>query len=311
MKKNKNILILTPVYEDADTFYILAKHISKILKTFEIIAVEDGSLNNTIDLKKIPKNTKTTVVKLKRNVGHQQAIAIGLCFIYTKFKDSHDVVIMDSDGEDKPNSINELLNHLSDKNIDVVVASRKSRIESFVFKFFYQIYKLIFKILTGRFINFGNFMAIKGSSIERLLSYHQLSTHIASTVLLSKLRIFNLPIDRGSRYLGKSKMNFSALVLHGFHALMNFSDNVLVRLGLISIFSLLAILIIIFLIIFLKAIGMATPGWFSLALGLLTILLIQIGAFVLIFLIVSGKNKDSNDLVDTLIQTIKQYETNI
>ena len=66
---------------------------------------------------------------------------------------------------------------------------------------------------------------------------------------------------------------------------MIFADFVLVRLGIASLIFIGVIAAVIIATIFLKSIGMATPGWFSIALGMLTLLLIQIAAFVLMFTI--------------------------
>jgi hypothetical protein len=83
-------------------------------------------------------------------------------------------------------------------------------------------------------------------------------------------------------------MSFSGLVLHGFRALMVFAEDVLVRVGIacasIAALSLLGVA----LTVFLKLIGFATPGWFSLSLGILLLVLLQTGALTLMTLMLSG-----------------------
>ena len=305
------LVIVTPVYEDTESLYQLAEKIESIYHDqVTLIAVEDGSLHHIIDVNQFPKRMNIHILRLKRNVGHQKAIAIGLSFLEDKIIDTTKVVIMDSDGEDLPESINELIKPLEQEKVDIAVSIRKSRVESFKFKFFYHVYRLIFKFLTGYNIRFGNFMALKLSSMKRLLNYTELSVHLAGTVILSKCRINSVLIDRGPRYAGQSKMNFAGLVLHGMRALMIFADFVLVRLGLASLFFIGIIAIVIFSTIFLKGIGMATPGWFSIALGMLTILLIQIAAFVLMFLMISRNKDDHKNQKNTLLDLISVAETN-
>ena len=302
------LVIVTPVYEDTESFYQLTQKIESIYKEqVAVIAVEDGSLHHVIDMKQCPSKISVHVVRLKRNVGHQKAIAVGLSYLEDKISNNTKVVVMDSDGEDRPETINELTKALDKDNIDIAVSIRKSRVESFKFKLFYQVYRLIFKLLTGHNIRFGNFMALKSGSMKRLLTYAELPTHLAGTVILSKCRINPILIDRGPRYAGQSKMNFSGLVLHGLRALMIFADFVLVRLGLTSLIFIGVIGTVIVATIFLKGIGMATPGWFSIALGMLTLLLIQIAAFVLMFLMQSDNKhhisefaKDWLKLIDTV-----------
>lgn len=305
------LVIVTPVFEDTESFYQLAQKIEDIYQDkVALVAVEDGSLHHVIDINQCPKIMSIYVLRLKRNVGHQKAIAIGLNYLQDKILDSTKVVVMDSDGEDRPETINELTELLDQEKVDITVSVRKSRVESFKFKLFYQVYRLIFKLLTGHNIRFGNFMAMKLGSIKRLLNYTELSTHVAGTVILSKCRINFVSIDRGARYAGESKMNFAGLVLHGLRALMIFADFVLVRLGLASLFVIGILAIVIFSTIFLKSIGMATPGWFSIALGMLILLLIQISAFVLMFLMTSRHQEDHVSQKNILLDLISATETN-
>jgi hypothetical protein len=168
------------------------------------------------------------------------------------------------------------------------VAQRKSRVETFRFKAFYAVYKLFFSIMTGRAISFGNFMALKASSVKRLVAMQELSIHIAGAVLASKLRTAVCPLDRGERYAGQSKMNFVGLVLHGFKGLMVFAEDVLVRVGIAC--ALIATLSVIGAIaaIMLKLLGFSTPGWFSVALGILVLMLLQTGALALMTLMLTG-----------------------
>ena len=305
------LVILTPVYEDTESFYQLAKEIESIYQDHvTMVAVEDGSLHYVIDMKQVPASMNVHVLRLKRNVGHQKAIAIGLNYLEDKISDTTKVVIMDSDGEDRPQTINELIKQLEQDKVDIAVSVRKSRVESFKFKLFYEVYRLIFKLLTGHNIRFGNFMALKLGSMRRLITYAELPIHVAGTVILSKCRINFVLIDRGPRYAGESKMNFSGLVLHGLRALMIFSDYVLVRLGLTSLFFVGVIATVIMMTIFLKSIGMATPGWFSIAMGMLILLLIQIAAFVLMFLMTSRSKDDHTSQRNILLDLIGVTETN-
>ena len=91
---------------------------------------------------------------------------------------------------------------------------------------------------------------------------------------------------------------------------MIFADFVLVRLGLASLIFIGVIATVIMVTIFLKSIGMATPGWFSIALGMLSMLLIQILAFVLMFLMISRHQEDHISQKNILLDLISAAETN-
>ena len=96
-------------------------------------------------------------------------------------------------------------------------------------------------------------------------------------------------------------MNFVGLVLHGFKGLMVFAEDVLVRTGIAS--GLIASLSVLGGVsaIVLKIIGLSTPGWFSVALGLLVLMFLQTGALALMTLMLTGVMRSN------VITPIQQY----
>jgi len=288
-------IIITPIYEDATASSKLFSDLALLYgDTIYIVAVDDGSVHEPININHITDaNLHGVVLKLKRNVGHQRAIAIGLGYVADKLSNAKNAIIMDSDGEDAPTSIKALLEDLQQPNIDIVVSKRKSRVETIWFTLFYSFYKRLFKLLTGRKISFGNFIALKQPAIKRLVAMPELWTHVAGCVLASKLRVSERLLDRGPRYAGVSKMNFVGLALHGFKALMVFSEDVLVRVGIICSIVAIMSLLGMALAIALKALSFATPGWFSIALGILLLVFLQTGALTLMSLLLTGVVKNN------------------
>ena len=200
------MIVVTPVFEDTEASSIL---FSELAKTFgsdiHVVAVDDGSVRQPLLLDgMLAAGISGEIVTLKRNVGHQRAIAIGLAYIADQFPDADRVIVMDSDGEDLPQTIAVLTAELDKGDVDVVVAERKSRIETLRFKAFYVVYKGLFKLLTGRKISFGNFMALDKVAVHRLAAMGELATHVAGTVLMSRLRWRTHALDRGPRYAGQS-----------------------------------------------------------------------------------------------------------
>lgn len=291
----QTIIIVTPVYEDriaAEKLFQELKFEFKKTPIF-VIAVDDGSVNNPLVSSKT-NDMNGLIIKLNRNVGHQQAISIGLHYASDHYPDN-DLVVMDCDGEDLPSSASVLIEklHKSD-NYDVVVAQRRSRKESWLFKTFYVFYRCLFRLLTGKSITFGNFMAIKPSALFRLVRMQELWTHLAGCVVISKLRIYREPIDRGSRYHGQSKMSFVSLVQHGFKALTVFAEDVLIRIAIGCISMATFVVIGIFLVFLLKVINMATPGWASLLIGVLFLILLQTGMITLLCLLLTNLSKKTS-----------------
>lgn len=284
-----DLVVVTPVYEDLEASSRLFQELRNAHgERVYVVAVDDGSVRQPLPPEAIAAaGLDGVVIRLRRNVGHQRAIAIGLNYVADQLAPRR-VVVMDSDGEDLPASITDLEQALAGDGADVAVASRRSRVETFRFRAFYWVYKSLFSLLSGRSIDFGNFMMLKPAALARLTAMHEVWIHVAAGVLTSKLRIAAVPLDRGPRYAGQSKMNFVGLALHGFKALMVVAEDVLVRVGIAC--TLVAVLSVIGVItaIFLKIIGFATPGWFSVALGIMLLVFLQTGTLTLMTLMLTG-----------------------
>lgn len=312
------LVVVTPVYEDVEASSRLFHELSaQFHDDVFVVAVDDGSVKQPMDIGSFENaGIDGVVLKLRRNVGHQRAIAIGLGYVSEHIQPEQNVVVMDSDGEDLPSTIPDLLQQLKADDLDVVVAQRKSRVETFRFKAFYAVYKLVFSLMTGRAISFGNFMALKAHAVKRLVALQELSIHVASAVLASKLRTGICPLDRGPRYAGQSKMNFVGLALHGFKGLMVFAEDVLVRVGITC--TLIASLSVVGAVAAatLKILGFSTPGWFSVALGILVLMFLQTGALALMTLMLTGVVRGGtvttaiiyHDFVDQIIETSKRAD---
>ena len=285
-----NTVVITPVYEDLDAAAQLFAELRRSVgDDLFVLAVDDGSVRQPLSATDLEAaGVAGAVLKLTRNMGHQRAIAVGISFAAEHAAPDATIIVMDSDGEDRPETIAELAAVLADPDIDIAVAQRRSRVETLRFRAFYVVYKFLFAVLTGRKISFGNFMALKGKVLSRLSATQELPVHFAAAVLNSRLRIQMVPIDRGARYAGQSKMNFVGLVLHGSRGLMVFAEDVTVRVGLASVMVGAGTILLSMAVVVLKLIGLSTPGWFSVALGILFLIFLQTGALALMTLMLTG-----------------------
>jgi polyisoprenyl-phosphate glycosyltransferase len=133
-----------------------------------ILLVDDGSTVPTPEKfgdGKYSSIESIDVLHLRRNVGHQRAIAVGLCYIEANCP-CHHVVIMDCDGEDDPRDVPRLIREcLAHKEQKIIFAMRTRRSESLAFKFFYSLYRLSHFLLTGIPVRVGNFSVVPMSSM--------------------------------------------------------------------------------------------------------------------------------------------------
>jgi hypothetical protein len=130
--------------------------------------------------------------------------------------------------------------------------------------------------LTGVSVRVGNFSIFPSAYLSRLVVMSELWNHYAAAVFRSGLPFTTIPIPRGYRIAGKSKMKFVSLIAHGMSAISVFGDVVGVRLLVIcmagSFLTALAILAVIAIRLFTER---AVPGWATYTVGTLIVILIQ------------------------------------
>ena len=180
------------------------------------------------------------MLSLNKNLGSQKSIAIGLKYLENK-KISQIITIMDSDGEDDPSKINEMINE-AERNLDCVVTSnRTSRKESFIFKILYMFHKLLTFVLSSHWISYGNFSSFHSKNLSDILKNNKAWLAYSSAVSLN-CRIKRVYAKRRERYYGQSKVNFLGLVLHSLRVISVLHLNVILfSLSYLSIFILITI----------------------------------------------------------------------
>jgi hypothetical protein len=288
--------IIIPYYEDLESASIFLPNLIALHSDVRLILIDDGSILDPLessphllsDLK-----TKIDILTLARNMGHQYAIATGLNYATENYPDSN-ILVMDIDGEDDPKTINEIIKGVDTLLPTAIVASRNRRHASITFKYFYYLYKFSFRLFTGRQINFGNYVALNSGAAKILCTFNELWLHLAATILISKIKINYVKIDRGIRLGGVSKMKFTPLIMHGLRSFMVFVEDVLVRIGIVSSLVSISALIIIIGIFLLKISGHATPGWSSILISIFLLIFFQAAILSFILLLNVGISKRLN-----------------
>ena len=233
--------IILPTYNDWKSLSILLIQIEKYLKNtnniYKILIIDDNSFEkNKYKLNKNRFFKEIKILTLKKNVGSQKAIATGLKFI-SKYKNKNDdkFIIMDSDGEDDPKKIKEIIK-LIDKNhkIKVITMNRTIRKESFFFSILYEIHLLLTFFITFKYIRFGNFSYLNRKVIDIITKKKEL--WLAYSATLNKY--FNskesILAPRRKRISGKSKMSYSGLVSHSINIQSVYMKNIFISYALYS-----------------------------------------------------------------------------
>jgi len=285
------LTVLIPVFNDWDVADALVSKLDvafgKSGLTGRVVFVDDGSTE--LPPQEFPKTPPKTlqevrILELKKNLGHQRALAVGLVHLHLKSVEGV-VVLMDGDGEDEPSEIPRLLEEFGRQGRrKVVFAARARRAEGIVFKLFYQIYRVIHRLLVGFDIRIGNFSAVPAAFLQPLVVTSDLWNHYAASVIKTKLPHTSIPINRAKRLAGESKMNFVGLVIHGLSAMSVFGDAVGVRLLTVTgIFAVATVALMIATVFVKFTTHLAIPGWATTAIGSLLVLLCQCLLLSLIF----------------------------
>ena len=214
----KKFIILIPLYNDWKSVSKLLDKINSLTENrdaeLSVVIVNDASTESRSGLASNFKKIKSIkILNMKKNTMHQRCIAAGLKYICENENFDH-VIIMDADGEDRPEEINDFLDRVQENPKMTITGNRFKRSEGIIFRILYEIHKLLTLVFTGKLIKFGNFSCLPNNHVKQLIQKPYLwNSYSSSVVRAIKDRTF-IPSIRGVRYVQPSKMNFLGLVFH-------------------------------------------------------------------------------------------------
>jgi hypothetical protein len=291
------LVVAIPVFNDWAVVQELLRGLDGALAAREmqarVLIIDDASTEPAPDaLDAFTALSAVEAVTLRRNLGHQRAIAIGLAFIEAQ-RPCDMVVVMDGDGEDLPADVPRLVDKCRESGgTTVVFAARARRSESLWFRLGYAAFKAIHRVLTGTPVRVGNFSLVPWSQLQRLVVVSEVWNHYAAAVFKARLPRDYVETSRGRRLGGRSSMSFVTMVVHGLSAIAVYGEVVGVRL-------LCATAIIVTLVAaaciaalgWTLAMGIALPTWATIASGALLVVASQatVMSFVFVFIVLSSR----------------------
>ena len=293
LKTNQpSVVICIPVFNDAKSATLLLNQIDSVAAglpyDFAVVFVDDGSREEEC----------VALLRLRRNLGHQRAIAIGLSFIAAE-TDADYVVVMDGDGEDCPSSLPKLLAAAVEGSPhSAVFAERLKRHDGAGFMIGYRAFRLLHKLFVGRDVKVGNFSILPRPVVERVVGVSEIWNHYAAGVFHARIPVVQVPIVRGRRLAGESKMNLPSLVMHGICALSVWSDVIVSRLFVIVAGLMAAVIVALTAVLMIRlSTSAAIPGWATAAAGMLVIGGLLLGIVSLLLAVfVLGNRSSANFL---------------
>ena len=240
----KKLIILISIYNDWKSVFKLLENIDLQIADWDtevsILIVNDAS---TEDRPKTELNLKqiksVRIINMKKNRGHARCYAAGLKFL-TEKEDFDQIILMDGDGEDRPEELTMLVNKSKENPLKTVTANRIKRSEGPFFKFLYQSHKILAYIFTGKLIKFGNYVWLPKIFASKLAKEACIWSSFSGSVakIISDSDRTSIASIKGQRYFGPSKMNFFDLLIHSFSIIAVFKRTTIVRSALFLIFYL-------------------------------------------------------------------------
>lgn len=190
----------------------------------EILIVDDGSNDGTAEKLKAWTATepRIRVITLSRNFGHQAAISAGVFAARGSA-----VIVMDSDLQDPPNVIPELIASWQ-QGADVAYAVRRSRSGETRFKraTASAFYRLLGKLSSTSIPqNTGDFRIMSRQVVEALRSMPERDRYMRGMVSWVGFNQVPVYFDRAERFSGESKYSMARMIRLGVAGIVGFSDK--------------------------------------------------------------------------------------
>jgi glycosyltransferase involved in cell wall biosynthesis len=207
-KEEIELSIVAPVYNNHLTIEPLHERLTKILKTlnvnYEIIFVNDASLDNSLDILKnlINCDPHLKVIDIQKNSGQQMAVLTGL-----KYCSGDWIVVMDADLQDPPEAIPNLYNQAL-TGYHAVFAVRTGKHQPFFRRLTSLLFKTLQKLLVKTPAKAGMFFLISRSLKQQLLNFRSPSPSLISMIGWTKHPIGAIAVKREIRTCGISAYNF-------------------------------------------------------------------------------------------------------
>lgn len=210
MKKALDVSIIIPARNEEVSIPLLYSgiidNISKITNKFEIIFVDDGSIDKTLDVLKNlqSKDNKLKIISLRGGFGKSIALKTGF------ENSSGDIVItMDADLQDNPKDIKKLIDKLNE-GYDMVSGWKKIRHDPISKTFPSKVGNTLTRLLTGIKIHDLNcgFKAYRKCVLKHIKLYGELYKYIPVLAEKQNFKVGEVIITHQSRKYGKSKFGW-------------------------------------------------------------------------------------------------------
>ena len=207
-----DISIIVPLYNEADSIVPLYDSLTEVMrsinKKYEIIFIDDGSIDKTCEIaEELHKNDENLkVIKFRRNYGQTPAMQAGFDYATGTI-----VISMDGDLQNDPRDIQKFLKKI-DEGYDIVCGWRKNRKDKlFSRKIPSKVANWLIGHVTGVKVhdNGCSLKAFKGETIKKTRLYSDLHRFIPAMASIAGIKYTEIVVNHHARKFGASKYGLS------------------------------------------------------------------------------------------------------
>lgn len=267
------ISLIIPMYNEEDNIETLFKRVidtlEKLKLTYEIICVNDGSKDRTLEIliNYHQTNQAIKVVNLSRNFGKDIALTAGIDCAH-----GNAVIPIDADLQDPPELIGEMIQKWQE-GYDIVYATRESRqgetwFKRFTANIFYILLDKITKVHIPK--NTGDFRLLDRQVVEAIKRLPERTRFMKGIFAWVGFKSTSIVFERQPRLQGNTKWNYWKLWNFALDGITSFSVlplKVWTYMGLVI--SIISLVYASFLVIRTIFFGIDVPGYASLMVTIL------------------------------------------
>ncbi|MDD4005226.1 MAG: glycosyltransferase [Elusimicrobiaceae bacterium] len=261
------VSVVIPVYNEQENIEELYRRLRVALAamgdTFEIIFVDDGSSDNSLELLTgyAAKDNTVRVVEFSRNFGQHAAVMAGM-----EASAGEVVVTLDADLQNPPEEIPKLVAKVRE-GYEAVGGWRQDRDDNILRKIPSRVLNSLSAHLFGvKLKDYGCMLrAYDRSIVDQLVQCPEVNTYIPALANSFARRVAEIPVAHAARARGESKYGLIRLLRLNFDLMTGFSLLPIQAVGLAGVFvSLGGLAFAVFLFIRRLIIGPEAEGMFTL-----------------------------------------------
>ena len=253
----KKITIIVPAYNEEESLPMLFPRLTALIDSisnydFEVLFVDDGSKDRTLELIKAQRKTdkRFSYVTFARNFGKETAMIAGL-----DYATGDAVIFIDADLQDPPEVIPQLI-HWWEEGYDDVYARRNSRAgETWLKKWTSSMYYKVLQSLTNVEIqkDTGDFRLLDKRCVNVLRKMRETGRNSKSMFSWIGYKKKEVLYDRDPRVAGQTKWNYKRLLDLAIDGITSFTTSPLRISTILAVPTFLA-LVVYFIYVIIKAI---------------------------------------------------------